>query len=201
MSLDPHVRQKLIENYRSLFQKYGDAPEANQWSPEGERFRFEKLTQIAPLGGRKILDVGCGLGHLYPFLLNKFGHVEYVGVDIVPDTVAYAAQKYPNARFLCRDLLEETLQEQFDYVLISGVFNNAIPGATEFLKELVSISFQHCTAGLAFNFTSTYVNYREAAMAYHDPIEVLDFCLKNLTHRVTLHHHYERCDVAVFLYR
>jgi len=122
-------------------------------------------------------------------------------VDIVPDTVTYAAQKYPNTRFLCQDLLEEPLREQFDYVFLSGVFNNTIPSATEFLKELVSISFQHCTTGLAFNFTSTYVNYRDAGMAYHDPIEVLDFCLKNLSRKLILHNHYEHCDVAVFLYR
>ena len=38
-------------------------------------------------------------------------------------------------------------------------------------------------------------------MAYHDPVVVFDFCLNNLAPKVTLHHHYERCDVAVFVYR
>jgi hypothetical protein len=30
---------------------------------------------------------------------------------------------------------------------------------------------------------------------------VLDFCIRNLTRKVLMHHHYERVDVAVFVYR
>jgi hypothetical protein len=97
--------------------------------------------------------------------------------------------------------LEEALQEKFDYVIISGVFNNAIPEGSKFLKELISNSFKSCTIGLAFNFLSTYVNYFDSELAYHDPADIIDFCIKNLTYKVTMHHHYKRCDVAVFVYR
>jgi hypothetical protein len=38
-------------------------------------------------------------------------------------------------------------------------------------------------------------------MAYHDPAEVLDFCIRNLARKVVLEHHYERVDVVVFVYR
>jgi len=199
--LDPQIQGQLADQYRGLLREHGDAPEACQWSPEGQRFRFEKLAQIAPLAGRIILDVGCGLGHLYPFLNQKFGAVQYTGIDIVPEMIAHAAKRHPEARFLVHDLLHAPLPEKFDYVLMSGPFNNAMPEATEFLKELVSAAFAQCSAGLGFNFTSTHVNFRDAAMAYHDPAEVLDFCLRNLTRRVVLDHHYERCDVAVFAYR
>ena len=202
MPLDPSLQQALIERYRARFREHHDSPEGVQYTDgEGQRFRFEQLIRVAPLAGRKILDVGCGLGHLYPFLQQEFGPLDYTGVDIVPETVAHAAKKFPDGRFICRDLLQAPLAERFDYVLICGVFNNTMPDATEFLKELVAVAFDHCTAGLAFNFISTSVNYRDADLAYHDPLDVLAFCLERLTPRVMMHHHYARCDVSVFAYR
>jgi hypothetical protein len=102
---------------------------------------------------------------------------------------------------LCRDITEEPLNGEFDYALISGVFNNRIPDPTSFLRELTRSAFNHCQKGLAFNFISTHVNFEDAAMAYHDPLDVLEFCIRELSPSVTLHHHYARCDVAVFVYR
>ena len=46
-----------------------------------------------------------------------------------------------------------------------------------------------------------HVNFTSPGMAYHDPTEVLDFCIRSLSPKVSLHHHYERVDVAVFVYR
>jgi SAM-dependent methyltransferase len=198
--MDPRVEQ-LRANYRKLFQNHGDAPEATQLSLEGRRFRFRKLIEIADLRKRRILDLGCGLGDLYPFLVERFGHIDYTGIDIVPEMVAYAAQKYPRARFLCRDLFVDELAENCDYVLSSGIFNNAMPDAGEFMTELLARAFKYCTLGMGFNFISTHVNFTDSELAYHDPARVLDFCIRNLTPKVVLHHHYERVDVAVFAYR
>ena len=38
-------------------------------------------------------------------------------------------------------------------------------------------------------------------MAYYDPAAVFDYCRRELSSRITLHHHYERHDVVVFVYR
>jgi SAM-dependent methyltransferase len=199
--MQPQTKEMMIANYRSLFERYGDAPEATQWTPEGQLFRFRKLMEVADLRDRRILDVGCGIGALYPVLMERFGELDYTGLDIVPEMVDYAARKYPRARFLCRDLCTESLDETFDYALSSGVFNNAMPDCDAFMRELLSKAFQHCTRGLAFNFISTHVNFTDPEMAYHDPARVLDFCIRNLTRKVVIHHHYERVDVAVFVYR
>lgn len=199
--MDEKAKEEIIKTFRGLFFSHGEAPEAGGWSPEGQTFRFEKLTQISNLQGRRVLDVGCGIGDLYPFLLAKFGDVDYTGIDIVPEVIAFAAQKYPQARFWCRDILHDEVKENFDYVLMSGVFNKAIPNCTAFLKEMVAAAFQYCTMGLAFNFTSFIVNYTDAEMAYHDPMGVFDFCLHEISPKISLHHHYERHDVAIFLYR
>jgi len=199
--MQPQAKEMMIANYRSLFQKYGDAPEATQWTSEGQRFRFHKLMEIANLRHRRVLDLGCGIGAFYPVLTEKFGDLDYTGIDIVPEMVDFAALKYPRARFLCRDLSTDGLDETFDYVLSSGVFNNAMPDCDAFMRELLTLGFTYCTLGMGFNFTSTHVNFTDLEMAYHDPAQVLDFCIRNLTRKVVMHHHYERVDVAVFAYR
>ena len=89
----------------------------------------------------------------------------------------------------------------FEYAFISGMFGNVIVDCSDFLKRTITVVFHHCTKGVAFNFTSNYVNHIDPGLAYHDPIEIYDYCLKSLTRKVTIHHHYERCDVAVYLYR
>jgi SAM-dependent methyltransferase len=199
--MNAQAKEMLIANYRDLFHKYGDRPEATQMSAEGQRFRFRKLMEIGDLRNRRVLDLGCGIGDFYPLLIEKFGQIDYTGIDIVPEMVKHAAQKYPRARFLCRDLFTDQLEETFDYVLTSVVFNNAMPDCDSYMRELLAAAFRYCTIGLGFNFISSHVNFTDPEMAYHDPAEVLNFCIRNLARNVVLHHHYERVDVVVFVYR
>jgi SAM-dependent methyltransferase len=200
--MQQQAKDQMIAFYRDLFQKHGSAPEACGVTSEGQHFRFSKLAEVADLKNQRILDLACGIGDFYPFLINRFGSIDYTGIDIVPETVSFAARQYPLARFQCRDIQTEGIDGQFDYVLISMLFNNDIPADCDgFMREMLTIAFQHCSRAIAFNFTSTHANYRDADRAYHDPAAVLGFCLQKLTRKVTMHHHYERCDVAVFAYR
>jgi SAM-dependent methyltransferase len=194
-------QDRIIEDYRQLLRQHGQGPAVGQWSPEGQTFRFKKLSEIGVLTGRSVLDIGCGLGDFYPFLKSIYGDLTYTGVDIVPELVSHAAKKYPDAVFHCLDLLERPLDGKFDYVLISGVFNNERENVSELLRCLTTVAFQLCRLGLGFNFISNIVSQHDPSMAYHDPFEVFRFCMENLSIRTTMAHHYERCDVAVFVYR
>lgn len=191
----------LSAHYGALFREHGDAPLATQMSAEGQRFRFLKLLEIADLDGADVLDVGCGLADLYPYLRARYPRSRYTGVDVVPDMVECAAAKYPEAQFQVADLLSGTRVGRFDYVLLSAIFNNAIPDPTSFLEALIERSWDHAERGLGFNFLSSHHNFTDATMAYHDPARVFDFCVRRLSRRVRIEHHYERCDVAVFVYR
>ena len=199
--MNAEVKEMIVADYRGRFRKYGDSPEASGMSSAGHRFRFQKLMEIADLRNRRVLDLGCGIGAFYPYLIERFGELDYTGIDIVPEMIAHAARKYPAARFLCSDLSIESPDDPFDYVLISTVFNKKLPNNDGFMRELLTLAFKYCKLGLGFNFLSTHVNYSEEEMAYFDPAQVLDFCICNLTRKIVMHHHYERVDVAVFAYR
>lgn len=199
--LSEESKRTIIESYRKHFQEYGDSPMATQNSPEGQVGRFAKLLELGDLRGRRVLDLGCGMGDFYPLLEEKFGEFDYTGIDLVPEFIKHAAERYPKGRFLLQDILQQPLTEDYDYVLISGIFNNEVPEGTEFVKAVLRAAFAHTTVGLGFNFTSTHVNFRSEGMMHHDPQELLTFTFAELTKKVALHHHYFRCDVAMFLYR
>jgi len=198
--LSEETKRNLIENYQKHYQEHGESPMATQQSQEGQFARFVKLAEIGDLRGKRVLDLGCGIGDLYPVLQEKFGDFDYTGIDIVPEFISHATARFPAARFVCQDILLDPLAEDYDYVLISGIFNNELPEGTELLKAILRAAFPRTKVALGFNFISTHVNFRSPGMMYHDPVEVMAFCLREISPRMQLQHHYFRCDVAVFLY-
>lgn len=195
------VVASLRDHYRGLFVEHGDHPLATQMSREGQTYRYRKLFEIADLDGASVLDIGCGLGAMYPALRDRYPKAQYQGIDLVPEMVGEAARKYPGVRFRAIDFLDAELAERHDYVLLSVVFNNAMEEPTAYLERVIARAWGLAGRGLGFNFLPIHVNFTEPTMAYHDPARVLDFCLRRLSRKVRLEHHYERCDVAVFVYR
>jgi trans-aconitate methyltransferase len=68
--------------------------------------------------GERVLDLGCGTGHLTARIAETGAHV--VGVDRSPDMIRQAKEKYPSLQFEVMDAREITLDGKFD-----AVFSNA----------------------------------------------------------------------------
>jgi SAM-dependent methyltransferase len=71
-----------------------------------------------------VLDIGCGLGTIIPFL--DAGQ-RYVGIEISQEFVAYLSQRFPQRRFYSRNVDEEPLglgDEGFDTVLLVAVIEH-----------------------------------------------------------------------------
>jgi SAM-dependent methyltransferase len=198
---DAFSQQAITEHYRTLVLTHGGGPGATQCSEEGRRVRYVHLLDIGPLDDLEVLDLGCGTGTLYPLLRARYPRARYTGVDIVPEMVAQASRTFPEGRFACRDVLRDGLPGAYDVVLLSALFNNARTDADGFLQAMLLAAFAGCRRSLGFNFISTDVNFRGDEMSYHDPAAVLRFCIERLARRVTLQHHYWRCDVSVFVHR
>lgn len=196
--MDCVQENKII--YEKAFKKYGDDTRSCHWD-KPMIMRYQELKKIAELSDSSIIDIGCGLGGLYEYFVKDCGikNLKYTGIDIVGEMVEVAKKKYPKARFLTQDIMQVPLQERYDYAFICGVFNLGM--TTEFMKQMLSEVFVHCEKGMAFNFVSSYVNFRNDDMSYHNPQEIFDWCIENLSWKVDMHHHYEKCDVSVFVYR
>ena len=196
---DPRT-DRIVAAYGEQLARHADGPETTRMSAAGQHFRFAKLMELDDLRGSRVLDLGCGIGEFYPLLRERFGDLDYHGVDITPGMIEVASRKYPEAQFEARDVLRDGLPGEYDHVLMSALFNDVMPDPTGYLRELVSVAFAGARRSIAFNFLSAHANWLVDDLSYHDPATVLDFSVRHLTRRVRMEHMYERADVAVFLY-
>jgi trans-aconitate methyltransferase len=83
------------------------------------------LEMLAPMAGERILDLGCGTGHL-TVQLAAVG-VQVVGIDLSQEMIAEAVKAYPALHFEVGDARSLEAVEAFD-----AVFSNA---ALHWIKE------------------------------------------------------------------
>jgi trans-aconitate methyltransferase len=76
------------------------------------------LALLEPQEGEKILDLGCGTGHLARQMAEAGAQV--VGLDSSPQMVEQARRAYPDIEFLMADARDFSFPYQFD-----AVFSNA----------------------------------------------------------------------------
>ena len=202
MSIKDEVHLKEI--YAQTLAKYGDSAEAVQWSQETQMNRFKILSEIGDINNSSLLDFGCGMGHLASYLKDQGLSVNYTGVDILPDFLAIAREKNPQSRF---GLLSDFTGEKFDYVFISGVFNNRLDNNVEYYQKYLKILFQMTKKGLSFNMLSTYANYYDEPLFYENPEKIFHFVKTELSPFVTIRNDYQLrkdafpVDFCVYVYR
>jgi SAM-dependent methyltransferase len=73
---------------------------------------------LAPQPGERVLDLGCGTGHLAQAIAER--GAEVVGLDSAPSMVEQARRNYPNLRFEVADAAG------FDLGRFDAVFSNAV---------------------------------------------------------------------------
>jgi trans-aconitate methyltransferase len=108
------------------------ADESNEWNPEdydgGHDFVYEYgadvLELLAPQQGERILDLGCGTGHLTAEIAAAVGESrQVVGIDQSPEMVTEAREAYPDLAFVRADATTFTTEENFDAVFSNAVFH------------------------------------------------------------------------------
>lgn len=200
---------KLSNHYDELALRHGHSPLAVQQSNiETLLKRQEVLLDAFPdIKNKKVLDFGCGTGHLFQLLQQRGFEGEYVGFDISEKQIDIANATHKNARFSVRNILTQGIDEEFDYCFISGVFNNLLSDNKMFFESVLKIIWPTLRNGIAFNCLSNYVDYKSEGLYYFDPSYVFDFCKTNLTTNVSLRHNYQvKPDVfpfefSVYLYK
>jgi ubiquinone/menaquinone biosynthesis C-methylase UbiE len=87
----------------------------------GQDRRLNLIRQYVELRGKRILDVGCGLG-MYVSRFRQFSDDVY-GVDIDPDKVAQASEWLPNVRVSAAESLPYN-DDTFDVILLNEVIEH-----------------------------------------------------------------------------
>ena len=81
--------------------------------------RLDNIIRHLPLGrGLKILDAGCGEGHLLEKLYKYQADNDYYGVDLTEIALVKARQRCPQAKFILSDLAKIDLPSAgFDIII------------------------------------------------------------------------------------
>jgi trans-aconitate methyltransferase len=73
---------------------------------------------LDPMPSERILDLGCGTGHLTDQIAQR--GVDVLGIDASPDMIGQARQNFPQLRFKLENAGEMKFEDEFD-----AVFSNA----------------------------------------------------------------------------
>lgn len=159
-------KNKIVDYFETLLAKHGDHYLSLDWkSKESQIVRFTVLLDMVAYAdkgeGFSILDVGCGIGHLYEFLeasgiIDQF-RVKYSGIDISRKMIDFARKKHPKADFRRIDLIEDKFDRKFDFVVSSGTFNikmSDMETHKDSVIRMISRMFRLSNYGTAVNFLS-----------------------------------------------
>lgn len=184
----------IQEHYQSLYEQHGRSHAAVQYSSRASQIkRYEILLDVAPTY-TSLADVGCGLGELLPVLRELAPDCYYQGYDFVESFLDDATAYYRtdnNAQFSHLDILKQTIPDPAEYVVLSGILNNKMDDNAQFTEVTLRKMWQAASKGIAFNALSTYVDYQDEGLCYHDPLELFHFCKTQLSPYVTLRHDYD----------
>jgi 2-polyprenyl-3-methyl-5-hydroxy-6-metoxy-1,4-benzoquinol methylase len=113
IATDPH-------QYDSMDMEWGK--EGNVDSPTRKYFQYY-LSQKLKVKDLSVLDVGCGLGQLFPLLKEK-GAKEIVGIEPSKKSVLFAQKQYPECQIIESSLEDYKPQRTFDAVISVLVFEH-----------------------------------------------------------------------------
>jgi trans-aconitate 2-methyltransferase len=82
------------------------------------KYGQELIELLAPVSGERILDLGCGTGHLTKRIADTGANV--IGLDISESMIDEARRNYPELEFVKGDAADFAFAEPFD-----AVFSNA----------------------------------------------------------------------------
>jgi trans-aconitate methyltransferase len=190
----------LLKFYTDQLREYGsESPRALAWRNDTSQLsRFQVLSEVGDLAGKSVLDEGCGLGDLYPFLAARFENIFYTGVDINENLINAAKEKYPDLNFQVANFSDYE-GGPFDYVLASGSLTFKIPNHKEVYFSHIEKMFALSRIGVAFNMLNHHYFTESDLIATYSPKEVGDFC-RTLTENVVLRNDYAAEDFTLYLY-
>lgn len=193
--------EHLEEDYDKSLKMYGAGPKALLWwDYRSMAIRFRELVKDIPVNGKTIMDAGCGLGDLLPYLYAKSVNFRYTGYDIKPEFVEEAKRHYEGHEFKVGDPFHNRLG-LYDVVISSGVMNGNVKNWMAKRQKMIANLFDQTGEVLAFNMAGGVRPIpHDSLIAYADANEIYNFC-KTLTRHVKLDTSYLDKDFMIVMYK
>ncbi len=196
-------QQKRSQKYQETLQKHGESPQALQWADyRAAAIRYRALVQDLALEGKSVLDAGCGMGDLLPYLYAHAASFDYLGIDITPSFIAIARKRYAGHSFEVGNPFDGSIAgNSFDVVISCGVLNANTGGWLAERKRMIAALFNIARETLVFNMAGgTDMVESTRKVAYADAAQLEAFC-KTLSPDVTLRTGYHPKDFTIVIKR
>lgn len=203
------ITQALRAHYAGTFDRHGATSRGVDWgAPQDVEIRYSRMLDVIQEDGSRpvsLLDVGCGYGGLYQYAQSRGISLRYTGIDVADNMIAHATQAFPDARFICADVFEFEPDAPFDYVVCNGILtqklSTSIKEMDRYCQRLIKRLFDCCGTGVAFNVMTTKVNFMAENLYYRNPVELLAYCMSEVTDKVRLDHAYPLYEYTMYLYK
>ncbi|MGQ9476960.1 MAG: class I SAM-dependent methyltransferase [Candidatus Bipolaricaulia bacterium] len=152
---------------------------------------FQHAVEKFDLSGKKIIDVGCGLGYLKRYLDDRgIAYRSYLGVDLSREMVRGARERFGDdatARFIQRDILAEPFAEdEFDVGFLISVLGYPIgPDPEDYMQRLLRELFRINRLGIAFTHLAPGRRAEPSDFTY-PPEAMAAWCRAELSERVVV---------------
>jgi SAM-dependent methyltransferase len=199
----------IVAHYEDCLARYGDNRLGIDWPRrEDAELRYAVMLDLihpdAPTPTR-LLDFGCGAGHLLEFILrHRVSGIEYHGLDLSERYLALCRAKFPEVPFLHADVLEDgKLPSEFDYVVMNGVFTEkrelSFAAMWEYVQAVLRRIWPFVRRGLAFNVMSKQVDWERDDL-FHLPCDTLMAFLKSeLSRHCVVRHDYGLFEYTTYV--
>jgi 2-polyprenyl-3-methyl-5-hydroxy-6-metoxy-1,4-benzoquinol methylase len=190
-------------SYEKSYKKHGHSPRSLKWAHyRAAATRYRELVRHTRLDGMTILDAGCGMGDLLPYIYARTDSFDYLGIDITPAFIEIAKERYLGHEFRVGDPFDGSMPaESFDVVLCSGVMNSNVPDWQKQRKEMIAALYRLCRNTLAFNMAGGInppENNPDAKIAYASAEDIANSC-RTLTPKVSVQTDYHPKDFTVVM--
>ena len=189
------------EDVIALYERHADAwvRACLQESTLYEKPWLDRFCKLLTTAG-SVLDFGCGLAHLKPFLDQKFPSVTYTGVDIVPEFIAHNAHKYPDSTFKLISSVED-IDGCFDHTAISGTFNIKYDESGtknwDIISSILLSLFNKTHISLSADFFTDDVDYMQQDSYHQNPDKLYRFIRKHISKYMVMDSSYLPFEYAV----
>jgi len=182
--------------YTNNLKQSGISSKSVGW-PEAKdhQLRFDKLfSNIDLFNTNSLNDLGSGYGAVLDYLTTCNKSLEsYFAYDISKDMLnAIDIERYQRTKI--HKFSDSQLKTIADFSISSGIFNVRFSESDqewiEYIKTTLHNVNKHSLKGFSFNLLSTYVDYKENHLFYGDPLFFFDYCKRNFSKYVSLHHDY-----------
>lgn len=192
--------------YDQRLSEYGGDVESLYWgSTWSQQIRFRALLKIGNLNHCSIQDIGCGFGDLYGLFQRLGIDAEYYGVDLNPNMIEIARERYPEANFSVANILDRDYYRHSDYIVGSGIFAEEQQPWIPFVEQMLHRMFEMADVAIGFNMQSAWGReYFPRGIPDHvnfAPVYWLEFCREHLSRRIVFLHDYLPYDFTIFVYK